>query len=319
MPKKENVALIGYGYWGKKLYKYLKKSERFNLSYVFFPSLNDYDRKSINQKFGKEFVTNIDIIWQDTDVPNVVIATPIDTHYKVASCALSHYKNVLVEKPLAIEKKEIRHLAQMAQKHDLILETEYTYTYSAALKQAKKMVSEGAIGDIQSIYICFKQLGRFLRYDVYFLLGSHALSILDLFLPLTDFVFSSFPIIRENGIVTSAIIQFKSGKNRCRGYIDINLHCPQREKKVIIFGKKGNIEYAPEEKDILRLSIYKRTNSLSGQDLIEKTESFQFDESHNLKNALENFYELIQHKGKSNIDRALAVNSVLESLKARSS
>lgn len=313
--EKLNIALIGYGYWGKKIYGYLKENDNFNLSYVFFPSLKNYDNESINQKFGKEFRSDIEKIWKDRKVSNVIIASPIDTHFEVASCALSHSKNILVEKPLTTKAKDANDLAEMARQQNLILETEYTYTYSAALNFAKKMVEEGVVGQIQSIFISLKQLGRFLPYDVYFLLGSHALSILDLFIPLDEFTFNAFPMMTTNGIVTSALIQFNSEKMRCRGHIDVSLHCPKRDKKVTIFGEKGTITYTPEEKDALTLTLYKRSNSLSGQDLIERNECFQFDENHNLRNALENFHCLIKNNKECNIDRAVAINSVLESLR----
>lgn len=316
--KKENVALIGYGYWGKKLYSYLKESDKFHLCYVFFPSLKNYDNESINRKFGKEFTSDIEKIWRDTNVANIIIASPIDTHFEVVCCALSHSKNVLVEKPLTKKAKDANSLAEMARQRNLILETEYTYTYSAALNFAKKTVDDGRIGRIQSISICFSQLGRFLPYDVYFLLGSHALSILDLFMPLNEFTFNAFPLMATNGIVTSALIQFKSEKMRCRGHIDVSLHCPERDKKVAIFGEKGTIVYAPDARDTLTLTLYKRSSSLSGQDLIERNEHFQFDENHNLRNALENFYCLTQNNKECNIARAVAINSILERLSATS-
>lgn len=314
MMQKENVALIGYGYWGKKLYKYLKESNNFQLCYVFSPSLRSYDNEYISQNFGNEFISDIDKIWRNKQVSNVIIATPINTHFEVVSCALSHSKHVLVEKPLTANVKEANTLAEISRQQNLILETEYTYTYSAALNFAKKIINDGVIGRIQSIYICFKQLGRFLPYDVYSLLGSHALSILGLFIPLAEFTFCSFPLMTTDSIVTSALIQFKSEKLRCRGYIDLSLHCPKSDKKVIVFGEKGTIVYNPDASDTLTLTLYKRSKSLSGQALIEKNEYFQFDESHNLRNALKNFYSLIQNKGKCNVNLAVAINSLLESL-----
>ena len=68
---KEKIALIGYGYWGKKLYKYLKKSEYFSHSYVYFRSLQRYDISSIHSEYGHEFVTSIENIWGDKQVSNV--------------------------------------------------------------------------------------------------------------------------------------------------------------------------------------------------------------------------------------------------------
>ncbi|GAH64677.1 unnamed protein product [marine sediment metagenome] len=91
------VALIGYGYWGKKLYYYIKNNSHFNLKYVY----------ALTKKNCKEFTGDINKIWNDERVKAVVIATPIDTHYCMVKEALLNGKNVLSEKPLALKTKNV--------------------------------------------------------------------------------------------------------------------------------------------------------------------------------------------------------------------
>ena len=311
----ENVALIGYGYWGKKLYKYLKESKCFSLFYVYFPSLQHYDISFIHREYGHEFVASIEKIWENKLVSNVVIATPINTHYAVAREALRHSKNVLVEKPLATKLNDAIDLAETARKRNLILMTEYTYTFSHALQLARQLVKEDAIGSIKSVYITFKQLGRFLAYDVFDLLGTHALSILDLFFPLDKFSFYFRPVMRTGGLVTGGLIHFDSKEYECAGYIDVNLHCPVREKKVIIYGEKGTIIYNPDSKDTLTLTLYTRTASHKREDVVKENKTFYFDENHNIRNALQAFHEAIKTRRGDNAKRAIVIASVLEQLR----
>ncbi|GEM_PF-1179558 len=312
---KQMIALIGYGYWGKKIYGYLKDSDKFNLCYVFAPSFKTYARERLNQKLGKEFVGDINHIWNDRKVNNVVIATPIDTHFDVACQALAHSKNILIEKPLAMTMNEAESLAKLARLKGRIIETEFTYTYSKALAKAKDLVLRGAIGKVKSLEISFKQLGRFLPYDVYLLLASHSLSILDMFLPLEECAFSALPLMNVNKVVTSALITFKSKSKSCRGFIDISLHCPERVKKTVIFGENGTIVYAPDTDAALTVTLYKKDNALLAKDLIKDSRSFNFDESNNLKNALENFHNVLSGKKPCNIERSLSVNKALKSLR----
>lgn len=314
---KINTALIGYGYWGKLLYKYLEQSEGFNLSYVYFPSLKKYDRESISSKYGSEFTSDINEIWNDESVQNVIIATPIDTHYEVVKMALTNNKNVLVEKPLTENSSDAKELADLAQVKGRLLETEYTYTYSAALHYAKKMINKGAIGRIQCISLCFKQLGRFLPYDVYSLLGSHALSILNLFIPLSKISFSPFPLISTNNVVTGALIHFHSEANHCTGHIEVQLHSPQREKIISIYGEEGTIVYDPCSKDVLTTTFYNRAKNAGGigKDIRNRHEVLHFDEAHNLRNALDNFYSVVTGNKKSNINSAVEISSILGSLR----
>ena len=79
-----NIALIGYGYWGSKLYHYLKENQNFNLKYVY----------ALSKKDCPEFIKDINLIWKDKSVKAVVIATPIETHYALVKEALLHHKNV---------------------------------------------------------------------------------------------------------------------------------------------------------------------------------------------------------------------------------
>ena len=310
--KKKHVALIGYGYWGKKIYRYLQESEDFLVRYVFFRGLKPLSRDAINQKYGSEFVSSIDLILNDESVPNVIIATPIDSHYYLTKQALKKSKNVLVEKPITIDYIQCRDLIKLAQERKIILETEYTYTYSNALSRAQKLIEEGEIGKIKSIILTKKQLGRFLSYDVYTLLGPHCMSILDMFLPVKDCRFSPKPLMSNKGLTTAAIIYFENEEGECQGYIDISLHCPTRETKVIIYGENGTIIYDPDATETLSLICYSRTQDKgTNQVKILKKEVYTFNENDNLKQALKHFSEVIEKKKPDNSKRAACVTEAI--------
>jgi predicted dehydrogenase len=312
---KEKVALIGYGYWGQKLYKYLQSSEEFDLQYVFFPSLKGLDEVVIEQKYGKNFVSTIDVILDDKSVPNVIIATPINTHYTLTKQALIKCKNVLVEKPLTIDPLQNRELLHLAKKQELKLETEYTFTYSDALFRAQQFVEEGTIGEIESIVLTKKQLGRFLAYDVYNLLGSHCLSILDMFLPIRECKFHPKPLMTNKGLITAAVIYFEGRDEKQKGYIDLSLHCPARETKLIIYGQTGTIIYDPSITDTLKLVCYSRSQP-QGQNKVKISQEkvHALDENHNLQRALKHFSKVIRKAVPDNSNRANDITEVISGL-----
>ena len=64
--------------------------------------------------------------------------------------------------------------------------------------------------------------------------------------------------MRNEGIITAANIYFESINTKCQGYIDVNLHCPVRETKVIICGQNGTIVYDPGASDTLTLVLFSR-------------------------------------------------------------
>lgn len=316
--KVENVALIGYGYWGKKIYKYLQESNYFNLNYVYFPSLERIRRSSSNIDFGEEFVSSINQIWEDKATPHVIIATPINTHFRLAHKALLSSKNVLVEKPLSTTLKEAVLLRKIASKEKLNLLTEYTYTFSNGLLYAKSLIDEDVIGSIKSISITIKQLGRFLDYDVYTLLGTHALSILDIFFPLSECMFTSQPLLLTDNIVTGGLISFKGKTSDFGGYIDVTLHCPEREKKVIIYGERGTIIYNPNSDKTLKVILYNSGRKDLQEELVGEQNDRRFDEGHNLRNAIMAFWEIVSTQKNDNVERAVAITAVLESLSTNS-
>ena len=311
---KKKVALLGYGYWGQKIFKYLESSEEFDLRYVFFRGLGNFSSEFIKQEYGDKFVPKIDLILEDESIPNIVIATPINTHYNLAKQALMKYKNVLVEKPLATDPMHCRDLINIAHEKKLMLETEYTYTYSEALLYAQKIIRQGAIGDVKSIVLTKKQLGRFLPYDVYTLLGTHFMSILDMFVPIGECEFYPKPLMTNNGLTTAAVISFKSKERDCQGYIDVSLHCPVRETKVIIYGDNGTIVYNPDATETLSLTCYARQQEEGNKVKVSSKEAYSSNENHNLKLAIENFSEVIEKKKPDNRRRAALITDAILAL-----
>jgi len=311
---KKNIALIGYGYWGKNLYRYLKESKQFHLKYVHFRSLKNLTQENMGKEYGEEFIPDIERIWQDEDVGQVVIATPIITHYALTKQALMNNKNVLVEKPIAMTKQEAHELQALAEEKKKVLMTEYTFTFSKALKMVQKMINEGVIGNLKSIDIFIRQLGRFTDYDVYALIGSHALSIINMFLPLNTLQFSAQATMETNDVITSGIITFRTKDTRVKGFIDLSLHCPERQKKVFIYGEQGTIIYDCMIPDSVKLSVYRQDKNASDPDIIREEKSFQIDENHNLRLALEGFFEGLKNH-QDNLAGSVAVTEVLDAIR----
>lgn len=291
-----NVALIGYGYWGSKLYRYLKENKNFNLKYVY----------ALSKKDCKEFAKDITNIWEDKKVTAVVVATPIDTHYLVVKEALLHHKNVLSEKPLALKTRECLHLKRLSERLNLLLLTEYTWTFSKSLQKAQQT----DIGAIKAIEMDIKHLGRFLKWDVYWLLASHMLSILDMFVPLKTLKFEKIDFLKDRGLAETGMILFKN--ESVKGRINISTNYTEKETKVVIYGTKGTIIYDPLAKKSLRIGWYRKEAGLLANDLLTKTKIYSYDEMNNLRYAVEYFYQALRGKAKTNINRAIEITRILE-------
>ena len=304
---KIEIALIGYGYWGKRLYRYLKNHKNFFVKYVYAVSLNK----------KREFINDINKIWNDERIKAVVIATPIDTHYSIVKKALLCNKNVLCEKPLALKTKEILELKKIAERKKLLLLTEFTYTFSRSIKKAEKIIEDGLIGKVESIELSLKYAGRFLKYDVYWLLASHLLSILDIFVSLKKLQFRKINLIKHENRTETGVVLFKN-KN-ISGKMTVSLNYPDKEMKVIIYGAKGTLVYTTLSQPSLRFLCYKKTEGVLGRKLITKRKSYSLDERNNLRYAVDYFYKALSGFEKSNINRAFWVTKTLEGLEGTKS
>lgn len=311
---RETAALIGYGYWGSKVYRYLKEDPGFDLRYVYFRSLKRLSLSERRDQYGSEFISDPDRIWDDEEIGSVIVATPIKTHYKIGRRALLAGKNLLIEKPLALRREEAISLQRLAREKNLTILTDYIYTFSRSLEQAGDLIREGVIGKLQSIQLTIKQTGRFLEYDVYWLLASHLLAVLDIFVPLNTLIFNRDDFISRNQKTESGLIRFRKEDGSFSGCINVSLNHPGKEKQVVIYGEKGSIIYDPSCRPSLRVMRYQRKARLTGDQLIEEWQDYDYDESNNIGLALDAFRDCLSGKREDNLKRAIAVTTVLENL-----
>lgn len=90
----------------------------------------------------------------DSEVDVVSICLPTYLHCQVALDALSRGKHVLVEKPIAINVNEARRMMRAAEAAGRVLYVGMTHRFYPELREAKKLVDDGAIGSIVACNDC---------------------------------------------------------------------------------------------------------------------------------------------------------------------
>ena len=99
MTKKNKIAVIGAGYWGKNLIR------NFN-DLGHLGAICDQDSQLL-RKYQKQYpkidcYQSVSEILQAPEINSVAIATPAITHGKIALRALMNGKHTFVEKPLCL-------------------------------------------------------------------------------------------------------------------------------------------------------------------------------------------------------------------------
>ena len=112
------VAVIGAGYWGINHVRNFHELGALRMVCdMSRPSLakiaESYPSIHIEEDFSRAL--------NDSDIQGVVIATPAETHYRLARAAIEAGKDVLVEKPLTLDVAEGERLVALARQRNVIL------------------------------------------------------------------------------------------------------------------------------------------------------------------------------------------------------
>lgn len=143
-------GIVSAGRIASKFSQDLSFSKTSKLSGVAARKLED--AKAFAKQYGVEKAyQGYQAMFDDPEIDAVYIATPHNFHFENAKDAINAGKHVLCEKPITISSKEFTELSELAKARGVFLmEAMWTY-FLPALKQAKKWLSEGRIGNLKHI------------------------------------------------------------------------------------------------------------------------------------------------------------------------
>lgn len=115
----------------------------------------DIDRERVeafSKKHNIEYhFTDVDEMLDSVKLDAVSVVTVDRAHAEVSLKAIKRGINVLCEKPLAMNAKDAREMADAAKRKGIITGVNFTNRKSAAVQYASKLVSEGKLGRIKHV------------------------------------------------------------------------------------------------------------------------------------------------------------------------
>jgi predicted dehydrogenase len=178
MATRVNVGVVGLGYWGKNLVRTFAKLETARIA-----GLCDLEPARLAafaaDHRGAHASGDFAAFVRRPDLDAIVLATPPSRHHAMARAALDAGKHVWVEKPLAMSAAEGRELVEAARRRDRVLFVDETFLYDPLVREMKRIIDEGGLGDVYHLSFERLGMGRIKRdSNVWWNSAPHDLSIL---------------------------------------------------------------------------------------------------------------------------------------------
>lgn len=206
--------------------------------------------------FSKAYV-GYEKLLEDPDVQAVYIPLPNSLHKEWVIKALKAGKNVLCEKPMALNSDDAKEMFAVAKENNVILMEAYAYLHSPYIASLKKDLASGIIGDVDYIETAFVTQGYVDDIRLYKNLGGGAIYDLGCYcttmiLSLNDsepeYVMANAEFNKYDAdVFSSALIKFKNGVRASFNVgMIFNPGANGRWDRLYIHGTKGVITSAVE-------------------------------------------------------------------------
>ena len=247
------IAVVGLGYWGPNLVRAL-----FELPDAEVAAACDLERNrldSLRRRYpGIATTTRFEDLLEDRTIEAIAIATPISTHYELASQALRAGKHVFVEKPLGSSSAEALELIALAERHDRLLMPGHTFLYSPPVNVVRDLIAQDALGSIYFISMSRVNLGIHQSdVSVTWDLGPHDFSILRYWLgelPTHVTALGRGCILPETPDVAFINLEFGSG---AIAHVELSWLAPSKLRRTTIVGSQKMVVYDDTSNEPVRV------------------------------------------------------------------
>ena len=234
------VAVIGVGNWGKNIIRTLDCMGALH-------SVTDQSaalRQTVKDQYANVTVfDDIGSLLQNSSCP-VILATPVATHFALAKKLLEAGRDLLIEKPMAMNQQECIELNTIAKKNKCILMVGHLLIYQPAISFIKEYLTEKRLGNIHQIYQVRRNLGTIRTHEnALYSLGVHDLAVFDYLVGLAPKkIQATGQSVMNQGIEDDVQVHmtFASG-------LQTHLHnswlWPIKERYLMVSGEKGMLKF----------------------------------------------------------------------------
>jgi len=159
-----NVALVGYAFMGRAHSNAYRQVNHYfpDLPYQVVPKVlvgrTEGPLKAAAEQLGwEETSTDLKAVLKRDDIQVVDVSTPNDSHYDITMQVLKAGKIPLTEKPLAMDTKQAKAMADLAIKLGRPNLIWHNYRRAPAASTAAALVRDGKLGEIRQVRAVYLQ------------------------------------------------------------------------------------------------------------------------------------------------------------------
>jgi predicted dehydrogenase len=307
------VGVVGVGHLGSqhaRIYSELAKRSNGQTSFVGVCDTDSIRVRALTEKVGGGAFVNAAELANFVDA--VSVATPTETHYKVARVFLEHGKHVLVEKPITDSLREAEELVALARKNKCVLQVGHVERFNPVMRYLTDILREARFIEVHRLS---PYPGRSTDIGVVLDLMIHDLDVVLSLVkaPLVAVDAVGIPVLSESEDIANARLKFADG---CVANITASRVSAERMRKIRIFGRTEHgaayisLDYMKQEGELYRVAaedaqesgLLKRllagkhasiVSEFAGRKIVREPVPIERDEP--LKLELQNFVDSIRH------------------------
>lgn len=149
------TGICSYGMSGKLFHApFIHNHPGYELTGIVERHNNDSRERYPDSKLYR----SVDELIADDSIELIIVNTPTHLHYENAKAALMAGKNIVVEKPFAVEVKEAEEITQLAKERNLFISIYQNRRYDGDYHAVKNVIEKNLLGGLKEVEI---------RYDRY--------------------------------------------------------------------------------------------------------------------------------------------------------
>ena len=316
--KRPQVAVVGAGYWG---INHVRNFYELGALSVVCDTSSDSLLRIKEKTPAVRIETDFERILGDGSIQGVVIATPAETHYRMARAAIEAGKDVLVEKPLTLDLSEAERLTLLAEERNAVLMVGHLLEYHPAVLRLRELIGSGSLGELRYIYANRLNLGKVRREEN--ILWSFAPHDIAIILRLVG----AFPsrVMATGGAylqpriadVTVTHLEFPT---KIRAHIFVSWLHPYKDHRLVVVGSKRMAVFDDVRAENKLLIYDQGVEFVNGEPITRKSEGIaeEIEKAEPLRRECLHFLRCIETRGKPLTDArsALGVLRVLDAAEA---